>query len=340
MKKRFGALLIALSLTLCGCMADEPPLRRTSLVMDTYFSVTDYGDYDYVAIDGVFDLVKECERLFSVTDPESELSAVNASDGKPVEVGERTYALLEGVLSFCGRTGGAIDPTVYPITAAWGFTRGEYTIPSDEEIAALLPLVSYRTLKIEGGAVTLPPGVRLDLGAAAKGYALEEAALLLKERRDTAIVLDLGGNLRTIGLKPDGSLWRTAVAAPDGSGENVCILELGECAVATSGNYERFFIGDDGERYCHILDPESGRPVDNGLSSVTVIGGSAFLCDALSTALFVMGGDRAADFWRESGDFEMILIGEDGSIRYTEGLRDRFRLTEAYRDAKTEVIGR
>lgn len=338
MKKRICSLFLAL--LLCGCGANTPPAQRGSFVMDTYFSATDYGEYDYAAIDAVFELMQACERLFSVTDPESELSAVNGSDGAPVRIGERTAALLGETLSVCARTDGAIDPTVYPVAAEWGFTKGEYRIPTDEEISALLPLVDYRGVRLGEGTVTLPPGVRLDLGAVAKGYALEEAKRLLKEWGVSSVILNLGGNLQTVGVKPDGSLWRTAVAAPDGSGENVCVLELGECAVATSGNYERFFIGEDGERYCHIIDPESGMPVQNGLSSVTVIGESAFLCDALSTALFVMGAERAARFWRESGDFEMILIGEDGTIRYTEGLDGTFRLSEAYADAKTEVLRR
>lgn len=336
MKKRILSLFLALSL--CGCAAETAPTQRGRFVMDTYFSVTDYGGNDPSALDCVFDLLQEYERAFSVTDPESEISAVNASEGKPVEVGERTAALIGGVLSVSARTDGAIDPTVYPITAEWGFTKGEYRIPTEEEIRELLPLVDYRRVTLDGQTVTIPEGFRLDFGAAAKGFALEDAKLALKEKGIGSVILNLGGNIQTIGVKADGSLWRTAIAAPDGSGENVCILELGECAVATSGNYERYFIGEDGERYCHIMDPESGRPVRNGLSSVTVIGESAFLCDALSTALFVMGSDRAAEFWRESNDFEMVLIGEDGAICYTEGLRDSFRLSEAYAGAKTEVL--
>lgn len=129
--------------------------------MDTYFSVTDYGEYDDTAIDAVFELMREYERLFSVTDPESELSSVNRSDGKPVEVGERTAALIGGVLSVCERTDGALDPTVYPITAEWGFTKGAYRIPAEEEIRALLPLVDYRNVTLDGRTVTLPEGVGL-----------------------------------------------------------------------------------------------------------------------------------------------------------------------------------
>lgn len=336
MKKKILPLFLALSL--CGCAAQTQPTQRGSFVMDTYFSATDYGGNDPSALDCVFDLLQEYERAFSVTDPESEISAVNASEGKPVEVGERTAALIVGVLSVSERTDGAIDPTVYPITAEWGFTKGEYHIPTEEEIGELLPLVDYRRVTLDGRTVTIPEGFRLDFGAAAKGFALEDAKLALKEKGITSVVLNLGGNIQTVGVKEDGSPWRTAIAAPDGSGENVCILELGECAVATSGNYERYFIGEDGEHYCHIMDPESGRPVRNGLSSVTVIGESAFLCDALSTALFVMGSERAAEFWRESDDFEMVLIGEDGVIRYTEGLCDSFRLLGAYAGAKTEVL--
>lgn len=336
MKKRIFSLLLAL--LLCGCAAETAPAQRGSFVMDTYFSVTDYGNNDPAALDCVFDLLQEYERTFSVTDPESEISAVNSSGGKPVEVGERTAALIGGVLSVCERTDGAIDPTVYPITAEWGFTKGEYRIPSAKEIETLLSLVDYRRVRLDGQTVTLPEGVRLDFGAAAKGFALEDAKRALKEKGITSVILNLGGNVQTVGVKADGSLWRTAIAAPDGSGENACILELEECAVATSGNYERYFIGEDGERYCHIMDPSSGYPVRNGLSSVTVIGESAFLCDSLSTALFVMGRERAEEFWRKSGDFEMILIEEDGVVCYTEGLSGSFRLSEAYTGAKTEVL--
>lgn len=331
-------LPLLLIFPLCGCSAEPAPQQRGLFVMDTYFSATDYGGNDPSALDAVFSLVQEYERAFSVTDPESDVSRVNRADGAPTEVGEETAALIAETLSVSARTGGAIDPTVYPITAEWGFTKGEYQIPDEERINELLPLVDYRAVGLDGRTVTLPAGVQIDFGASAKGFALKGAKRALKEKGVTSVILNLGGNIQTVGTKLDGSLWRTAIAAPDGSGENACILELGECSLATSGNYERYFIGEDGERYCHILDPASGRPVKNGLASATVIGEDAALCDALSTALFVMGAERAEEFWRESGEFEMVLIGEDGTIRYTEGLAQSFRLTEAYSGAKTEVL--
>lgn len=333
-------LLPLLILTLCGCSAEPAPRQRGLFVMDTYFSATDYGENDPSALDAAFSLVQGYERAFSVTDPESEIARVNRADGAPTEVGEATAALIAETLSVCARTDGAIDPTVYPITAEWGFTKGEYRIPDEERIGELLPLVDYRAVSLDGQTVTLPEGFQLDFGSTAKGFALKGAKRALKEKGVTSVILNLGGNIQTVGTKSDGSLWRTAIAAPDGSGENACILELGECSLATSGNYERYFIGEDGARYCHIMDPASGRPVQNGLASVTVIGEDAALCDALSTALFVMGARRAEEFWRESADFEMVLIGEDGTIRYTEGLEQSFRLSEAYRGAKTEVLRR
>ncbi len=336
MKKIFSLFLTAALLS--GCSSSSAPAQQGIFVMDTYLSVAEYDGIS--AADSVFLLAREMEKKLSVTDPDSEISRINQADGEPCAVSDDTAELIGQTLAVCERTNGALDPTLYPVTAEWGFTTGEYRIPDDERLLELLELVDYRTVRLEGTTVALPSGAKLDLGASAKGFALKKMAELMKSKGTQAAVLNLGGNIQTIGTKPDGALWRAAIAAPQEPSENLCVLEVGECSIATSGNYERYFIGEDGMRYCHILDPQTGRPVSGEPSSVTVVGEDAAVCDALSTALFVMGTQRAAEFWRENGDFEMVIVEESGKILLTEGLEDCFRLSKAYPDAQTEVLRR
>ena len=177
----------------------------------------------------------------------------------------------------------------------------------------------------------------IDLGAVGKGYAGDEAAQILRERGITAALLDIGGNIQAIGTKPDGSDWRVGLKDPF-SGGVLGIIQVSDVAVVTSGNYERFFTGEDGKVYGHIIDPETGHPVENGIASVSVIASEGKLCDALSTALFVMGLENAQDYWRQRRNFEMILIMEDGDIYLTEGIRDSFSLNSEYRNMKINVI--
>ena len=169
------------------------------------------------------------------------------------------------------------------------------------------------------------------------GDAGDEAAQILRERGITAALLDIGGNIQAIGTKPDGSDWRVGLKDPF-SGGVLGIIQVSDVAVVTSGNYERFFIGEDGKVYGHIIDPETGHPVENGIASVSVIASEGKLCDALSTALFVMGLENAQDYWRQHRNYEMILIMEDGDIYLTEGIRDSFSLNSEYRNMKINVI--
>ncbi|EOS25125.1 hypothetical protein C804_04715 [Lachnospiraceae bacterium A4] len=177
----------------------------------------------------------------------------------------------------------------------------------------------------------------IDLGAVGKGYAGDEAAQILRERGITAALLGIGGNIQAIGTKPDGSDWRVGLKDPF-SGGVLGIIQVSDVAVVTSGNYERFFIGEDGKVYGHIIDPATGHPVENGIASVSVIASEGKLCDALSTALFVMGLENAQDYWRQHRNYEMILIMEDGDIYLTEGIRDSFSLNSEYRNMKINVI--
>ena len=308
--------------------------------MDTYMTFTLYDDSAQdaqAALEEAQGRIEELEAMWSVTDEGSDIYAVNHGGGQPVDVHAETAGLLSFALKMAEATEGALEPTIYPVLTAWGFTTGENQIPSADEISRLLESVGYDKVILEAGSVMLEDGMMLDLGAVGKGYAGDEAARLLKERGVMSALLDIGGNIQAIGSKPDGSDWRLGLRSPFGEGV-LGVLRVSDKAVVTSGNYERYFIGGDGVRYGHIVDPDTGYPVDNGLVSVTVIAGEGKLCDALSTSLFVMGLESAVKYWKTHPDFDVILVTESREIYLTEEIKGRFYLQDAYEDMDIHVI--
>lgn len=253
-------------------------------------------------------------------------------------VSEETAELLSFALQMAKKTNGALEPTIYPVLSAWGFTTDENHVPSETEIMELLKNVSYERVQLEDGTVRLENGMMLDLGAVGKGCAGDLVAQVLQENGITSALLDFGGNIQTIGTKPDGSLWRLGLRDPF-SGGTLGVLEISNMAVVTSGSYERYFIGEDGTQYGHIINPVTGYPAESGLASVTVIVGEGCLCDALSTSLFVMGPGQAAEYWKQYRDFDMILITEDGEIYLTKGAADMFTPDDYHSNMKVSVIG-
>ena len=268
-----------------------------------------YGQDAETAVSEAADKLTELEQLWSVTEPESEIYAVNHSNGQAVSVSSETGDLLSFALQMAEETKGALEPTIYPVLTAWGFTTEENRVPSDSEITEFLKNVGYKRVHMEDGSVWLENG----------------------------IMLDLGGNIQTIGTKPDGSFWKLGLQDPFSEG-TLGILEISNKAVVTSGAYERYFIGEDGKRYGHIINPVTGYPAENGLASVTVIADEGCLCDALSTSLFVLGADRAIEYWRQHQNFDMILIIEDGEIYLTNGIADSFALNSYYGNMAVHVI--
>lgn len=332
--KRLMTLGLGLILTLgcagCGVQAAQPapqPEQATAglFAMDTYLNLTAYGPEAEQALDAAEARILELEGLWSVTDEGSEIYAANHSGGAAVPISADTQAILRYALEMAEQTGGALDPTIYPVLTAWGFTTDSYQIPGGEELSRLLEQVDYTKITLSDGAVTVPDGMKLDLGAVGKGYAADETARTLKAQGITSALLDFGGNVMTIGTKPDGTPWRIGVLDPDTEG-NLGVLEVADQSVVVSGGYEKFFVGEDGQRYWHILDPETGAPARSGLTQVAIVSDESKRCDALSTALFVMGLEGAADYWRSHRDFEMVLLTDDGSVYVTEGLQDRFTL--------------
>lgn len=335
----FGLPVVLLCLTACSSPSGDDMTAHSAsfFAMDTYMTFTAYGANAEGALRQAEDRIAELEGLWSVTDTGSDIYKVNHSGGQPVAVSEETGELVSFALAMAEETDGALEPTIYPVLTAWGFTTGENQVPAENEIAERLAGVGYDRVHVENGEITLETETMLDLGAVGKGFAGDEAVRLLKEKGVSSALLDIGGNIQAIGAKPDGSSWRVGLQNPFSEGI-LGVLQVEDEAVVTSGSYERYFIGEDGKRYGHIIDPATGYPADNGLASVTVISGEGKLCDALSTALFVMGLEGAEDYWRQRRDFDMILITEDGNIYVTEGIRNRFTLQGEYREMTVDVV--
>lgn len=297
MKKVICIILICLLLV--GCKGTQKA-EKTVYAMDTVMQLSVWGQEAQTACE-------ELEQLF--LDMELQWSAKTLNSGN---LTQEQIDLLERAEAFKVRTGGAFDPQMYGIMQAWGFDTGNYRIPTDEELANAPKL--------------------WDLGAAAKGYAGDRAVALLKEMDVSCAMLNLGGNVQTYGTKEDGSPWKVGVRDPEGKADYLGVISVeGTVSVVTSGDYQRYF-EQDGVIYHHIMDPETGRPADSGLRSVTVVCKDGMTADVMSTALFVMGLEKGAELWRQSDDFEAVFVLSDGRIFATEGV--------SLSECKYEVISR
>ena len=295
---------------------------RELFAMDTLISVRAYGEDSDEAVDAAAERISELDRLFSVTDENSEIYRLNSLGFS--EVSEDTADVISDALRICESTDGALDITIYPVLLEWGFTTDDMHVPSEEAIAAALARTGFGKVSVSGNKVEIPEGFMLDLGSCAKGYTGGEVIGEMKKRGIVSALVNLGGNVQALGKKPDGSEWSVGIANPFSPNELLGVLKISDRAVITSGGYQRYFTGDDGKVYIHILDPETGKPADSGLVSVTVVGSNGLECDALSTALFVMGKERAVSYWRKHGGFDMVLVTEDGTVCVTEGIAGSF----------------
>lgn len=323
---------------LCGCNSTGAnKMEVTYFAMDTVMSFRVMGNNKAAAqaMDGLNNMLGRYEGMWSVTDEDSEISAANR--GEAVVLQPETQELILFALEMNELTDGALDITMYPVVREWGFTTGEYKVPDAWRLEELLTYTGSDKVNVQDGVLRLEKGTQIDLGAVAKGYMGDLIAAHFREQGVTSALLDLGGNVHVIGDNPDGSPWRLGIRDPFSDG-NIAVLELSDRVAVTSGGYERYFI-EDGKRYCHIIDPAGGMPANSGLSSVTIVGERGAMCDALSTAVYVMGGDAAEQLWKEHGGFDMILIDDDGDIVITEGVEDIFTPTSGF-DGEMKVLSR
>jgi thiamine biosynthesis lipoprotein len=274
------------------------------------------------ALDAAFSAAAEAERLMSRFRPESDVSRLSASPpGTPVKVDPRTFRVLALARDVHRRSGGAFDVTIGPLVRLYRCTgREEQRPPTAAEIAAALARVGSEKLLLDPRGLTArlkTAGMTVDLSAVAKGFSVDLAVGELRARGARAALAEIGGEVRGFGTRPDGRPWRVAVQHPRAD-RLMAVLDLQDCALATSGDYRKFF-RRNGRRASHIIDPRTGRPLVGGAISVTVMAPSCALADALATAISVLGPARGlelvAGYRREGQAVEALIVEEDAAGR-------------------------
>ena len=312
-------LILACALNLVGC-ASAQPKKQTAVgfYLDTVITLTAYVD-DATVLN---DALAECgryEQLLSRTGEGSDVWRINHAGGQPVEVSNETLEILDVARQVSECSGGMFDVTIAPVSTMWDFTSGAAVVPEADAIAEAATLVDYTKVKTDDGLVALPEGMMIDLGGIAKGYIADAVKGYLAERGVESAVLSFGGNIVAIGLKPDGSPWKVGIQDIDKpTGEYMLVsLNYGGSTV-TSGIYERGF-ESGGVYYHHILDPNSGWPVQNELASVTIFSDSSMWGDALATAAFSLGTEAGTRLIEGIDGVEAVFIARDRSVSATSG---------------------
>lgn len=335
-KKTSCRILVILFLALAvGCAVQfvQKPKKETCekqiFAMNTVMTFQAYGENAAEAVEAAAEEVNRLSALLSISEETSEVFAVNkAGQG---ELSEDTAKILERALDIYEQTDGAFDCTIYPMMQLWGFPTKEYHVPAEEKIEETLKLVDSSKIEVQPLYVFLGADQKIDFGGIAKGYASDRAIEIFEAYGIVSGMVSLGGNIKVLNRKPDGSLWNVGIRNPKGAEtDSIAAIKVENKALVTSGGYERYF-EEDGNTYIHIIDPKTGYPAKNGLASVTIVSEDGMLADALSTSLFVMGEEKAMEFWRDSKEiFDMVLVTEDERILVTEGLEDKISVKGKY----------
>lgn len=328
-------LLFSVALCLSSCGQKKEPVVKSGFYFDTVITITLYGESERLSplFDEVFALCARYEAMLSRTVKDSDIAMINEAAGTPVVVHPETISLLQTACSYAELTDGLVDPTVTPLLLLWGFGDTEASVPPSapsippdaDALAEARSHVDHHSIVIDEQAGTVmltDPLAAIDLGFIAKGYIADRIRDYLISQNVAGAIINLGGNVLCIGEKPDHSPYRVAVKYPFGGAEDVITtLSVRDQSVVTSGVYERF-IELDGVRYHHILHPQTGYPVENGLLSVTIVTDSSTDADALSTACFVLGLTDGMALIESLDHTEALFITEDYELHYSSGLQE------------------
>lgn len=290
--------------------------------MDTYMHFEVYGKNSEEVISKITSEINAIEKSLSVNIEDSFIHELN--EKKTVTLDLDTYLLLKRALVIGQLTDSDFDIAIYPAILEWGFTTNSTKVPKTEDLEKMRKSTVLNNICFddEKNRVTLLNDCSIDLGAIAKGYSTERIDSILNENGIKCAIINLGGNVFAKGKKPDGTNWNIGVKDPVSQEGYLCVLSVSDKAVITSGAYERYF-EENGKIYHHIIDPKTLFPSESGVLSVSVISKDPTLADALSTALFVKGIEKATEFYKDSSeDFEFVMLTSDNKLYVTEGLKD------------------
>ena len=312
--------------------------QKQLFAMDTYMEFNAYGKNSEKAVDAAIEEVQKLDAMLSAENSKSEVYALN-EQGNLQATDDLAELILRGKEIY-QETDGLFDDTIYPVMKLWGFPTGNYHVPTAAEVQKKLALVDGNKVEIQtrdsdekgrdskekAKFVTLGADQQIDFGGIAKGYTGQKLAELFQEYGVSSALVSLGGNIQAIGTKPDGSSWKVGIRDPKGGQQDyIGVLSVENQAVITSGGYERYF-EEDGKTYIHIINPRTGYPADGDLLSVTIVSRDGTLADGMSTALYIMGYEKACQFWRQRREeFNVILVTDDGKIHISENLKENFQ---------------
>ena len=312
--------------------------QKQLFAMDTYMEFTAYGKNSEKAVDAAIEEVQKLDAMLSAENSKSEVYALNEQGN--LQVTDDLAELILRGKEIYQETDGLFDDTIYPVMKLWGFPTGNYHVPTAAEVQKKLALVDENKVEIQtrdsdekgrdskekAKFVTLGADQQIDFGGIAKGYTGQKLAELFQEYGVSSALVSLGGNIQAIGTKPDGSSWKVGIRDPKGGQQDyIGVLSVENQAVITSGGYERYF-EEDGKTYIHIINPRTGYPADGDLLSVTIVSRDGTLADGMSTALYIMGYEKACQFWRQHREeFNVILVTDDGKIHISENLKENFQ---------------
>ena len=315
-------ILLSVATVFSACSFDEE-YGSEFFAMDTVMTINAYGKNSKNAVKSAEKEILALDELLSVTNENSDVYKLNKE--KSLKLSEKAVELINRGQEISNLTNGAFDITTEPLSRAWGFYSNlKNHIPSKKELNKAFRGMGSEHIKINKNTITLDKNTFIDLGGIAKGYASNKSADILKKNGIESAIISLGGNVRTVGTKPDGSLWNVGIADPDDNSKEIGVVAVDNKAVITSGGYQRYF-EQRGKKYHHIINPKTGYPAESGLKSVTVISDDDTLADGLSTALFVMGLDKAKELYQNSGKlFDCVLITDDNRIFITDNIKNNF----------------
>lgn len=304
-----------------GCHRQKETVNKTGFYFDTVITITLYDKSYEPLLDECFQLADYYEKLFSATVSGSDIDRINQSNGTPVTVDDETIALLNTGLKYCTLSEGKFDITIGSLSSLWNFSNNNGTVPDADKIADAVSCTDYHSISINGNTVTVSnPQTRIDLGGIAKGYIADKMKEYLNKNGVTEGIINLGGNVLTVGPKDDKDSYTIGIQKPfSEDGTAMASIDITDATVVSSGVYERYFYVDD-VLYHHILDPATGYPYENNLLGVTIICPHSVDADALSTTCFALGLTDGMQLIESLEDTEAIFITDDDKMHTSSGI--------------------